>query len=140
MDDPGGVRRGEAFEQLVRDGRELLAGVSAASRADAGAQALALEELHHEVALAVGERAEIEDFDDVLGADAAGRLGLALEARHGLALFGDARVQDLDGHLAVDSGVLPLVNGTHSAFAEQADDAVLAVDDLAGTQHGRDSK
>ena len=41
---------------------------------------LAVEELHDHEAIAVGERAEVEHLDDVIVADAARGLRLALEA------------------------------------------------------------
>ena len=67
-------------------------------------------------------------------ADAPGRLRFAFEALDGVLVLGDASVQHLDGHAAMDADVLALVDGAHAAFADQPDDAVLAVDDFAGRQ------
>jgi len=64
-------------------------------------------------------------------ADGAGRLGLAQEALHRVRLALGVRVHDLDGHPAVDPGVLGLVDRTHAALPQQADEAVLPVDYLA---------
>ena len=44
---------------------------------------------------------------------------------------GDRGVQHLDRDAAVDARVLALVDGAHAALADQADDAVLPVDDVA---------
>ena len=53
-------------------------------------EAVPVEELHHHVAIAVGQVAQIEHLDDVLGADASGRLGFALEALHRVLVLGHA--------------------------------------------------
>ena len=45
-----------------------------------GRQAVALEQLHHEVEAAVGVLAEVDDLDDVGVRDVAGGLGLLKEA------------------------------------------------------------
>src|SRR5678810_553539 len=48
----------------------------------------------------------------------------ALEALRDFLVLGEARVQHLDGHTAIDADVLALVDRAHSAFAQQADDAI----------------
>jgi hypothetical protein len=63
----------------------------------------------------------------VVRADSPRRLGLALEAHHGLGLAGDAGVEQLDRYLAANSDVLALVHGAHAAGAELAHDAILVV-------------
>ena len=84
-----------------------------------------------------GQVAEVEHLDDVIATDAAGGLRLALEALHGVDVGRGAGVQDLDGDAALDADVLALVDGAHATLAEQADDAVLALDDLADFErHG----
>ena len=104
---------------------------------DALRQRLAVEELHHHVAVAVGQRAEVEHLEDVIAADAAGRLRLALEALHRLGVVRDGGVQHLDGDAAPDADVLALVDGAHAAFADHFDDAVLTIEDLAGFEGHR---
>ena len=64
-------------------------------------------------------------------ADAPGRLRLALEALHRVGVARLRCVQHLDRDAAADADVLALVDRAHAALAEQADDAVLALDDLA---------
>ena len=134
MDDSRAVGGGEPLHQLERDRRKLLRG-QAAARLDAAAEALAVQKLHHQVAVASGQCAEVEHFDDVLGADASGGLGFALETRDRLALLGDRGEQHLDGDAPVNARVLALVDGTHAALADQADDPVLPIDDVARVQH-----
>jgi hypothetical protein len=134
VNDVGIVRRAQALQQLMSDGIEL-DGRNTTAGANAIAQAVAIHELHDHVAVATRQVAEVEHFDDVLGADATGRLCLTLEALHGFSRFGDAGVEHLDRNLAMDASVLALVHRAHPAFPDQADDAVLAVNDVAGAEH-----
>ena len=77
---------------------------------------------------------EVEHLQDVIAADAAGGLRLALEAPHGF--FRNAvRVQHLDRDTPLDEGIFAFVDRAHPALANQAHDAVLALDDLSGLEH-----
>ena len=106
MDDARGVGGLQPLEEL--EGHLVgIGGAQLAARLDAAAQILAVHELHDHEPVAVRQVAEVEHLADVLGADAAGGLGLALEPLDGVLVLGDAGVQHLDGHLAVDPDVLP---------------------------------
>ena len=79
---PARVRGAEPVEHLAHE-RRARCGVEPPVPLDARrASGLAIEELHDHEAVAVGERAEIEHLEDVIVADAAGGLRLALEALH----------------------------------------------------------
>ena len=52
-------------------------------------------------------------------------LRLALEARDPVSVFRQGWRQDLDRHLAIDSGIGRAVNDAHTAFAELGGDPVL---------------
>src|SRR6185436_17078534 len=95
---------------------------------------LAVEVLHDHEAVAVRCGAAVEHLDDVVRADAAGRLGLALEAPGvlGVALL---LVEHLHRDRALDAHVLADVHGAHPPAAEHAAQAVLAVEGLAFAQH-----
>ncbi|HVK30760.1 MAG TPA: hypothetical protein VM575_20665 [Nocardioides sp.] len=130
MDDAGAVRGAEPHQHLTDERRELRR-AQASGVLDPTRQRLAVEELHHDVAIAVVEPAEIQNLEDVIIADAAGRLRFPLEALHHLGVAGEGRVQHLDRDAAIDADVLALVDGTHAALADQPVDPILAFDDLA---------
>src|SRR5690606_17470602 len=133
MDDARLVGGAQALQQLEHDPHDVVP-LQAPPRLDAFAQGLALEELHHHVAIAVGQVAEIQHLHDVLGSDAPRCLRLALEALHRVLRPSDLGVQHLDGHAAVDPRVLAFVHGAHPSFAEETDDPVLLVDDVVRSQ------
>src|SRR5690606_34224254 len=133
VDDARLVRRLEALEHLRHDGHALRRG-EALLLLDARGEGFPIEELHHPGARAGGQAAEIADFDDVLRADATGRLRLALDPLDDVDLLRHGCVQHLDGDASLDAGVLTLVDGPHPALSHEANDAVLAVDDLAWLQ------
>ena len=88
----------------------------------------AVQELHHEVmAPAVGD-VEIEDVDDVVVADDVHGLRFVEEALDDPLVRIEAGMEHLDRHLRADGGVLAHVDGAHSPFAEQLDDAPRADD------------
>ena len=89
-------------------------------------QAVAVQELHHEVVAAVGEPAEREDVDDVGVADLVDGAGLVDEPAHQLRVVGDVLSQDLDRDPLADHRLDRQVDGPHSPFADLAGDAVLA--------------
>ncbi len=57
-------------------------------------------------------------------ADARRRLGLTDEAPHGLLVFGELGMQDLDGHLLADDLVVGQVHPPHATLAEDVVDDV----------------
>ena len=80
-----------------------------------------------------GGRAEVVDLDRVRVLELRDRADLALEARLDLRVARQVRVQRLDGDLALGRAelLLALVDRAHAALAEEADDLVLAAQDLA---------
>ena len=133
MDDARLVRSAQALEELVDHGRGL-GRREAAALADALLQGDALEVLHDQEAIAVGELPGIEHLDDVRRSDAACCLRLALEALRGAGVGGETGVQRLEGDAPVDADALGFVDGAHPALADEAHDAVLAAVDLTGLE------
>ncbi len=76
---------------------------------------------------AVLERAEVEDLDDVLGADAPRGLRLALES--GANVCGDVRPgsKDLDGDALQRPSIFPFEDDPPSTFADHSEKTVLSV-------------
>ena len=102
-----------------------------------GAEALALEVLHHDVGLSVVD-AVVVNLDDVLVGDAAGGDRLVEEALGVLRLGGDEiLVQRLDRHLALHYGVERPVHLPHPAAAHQVPDhePALRADPGIGSQN-----
>ena len=83
-----------------------------------------------------GGAAEVGDGDDVRVGEAAGRLGLALEAARELFLAAQLGQQHLDREIAAHHRVLGAVHGAHAADADAADDAVALTDDDADERVG----
>ena len=124
MNDAHPVRGGERVDDLPR-ARHCLVEGQGAEVSQAIAQALALEQLHHEIDDAVVGVAEVGDVDDVGVADLVDGLGLLEEARHQARIGAQVRAQHLDGHPLADHRMLGEVDGTHATFAENADDLVV---------------
>src|SRR5262249_29530945 len=122
--------RSKRIEKLVHDRGEHQ-GQDAPLSLDAVVESLAVQVLHDDVAIAVGGRTEVQDFEDVVVADLAGGLRLALESLDGLRVRSRARVKDLDRDPAADPHVLAFVDGAHAARADEADDAILPIQELA---------
>ncbi len=125
VDDVGIVRFGECRESLAKNvddapGREGPVFVRH-TREIAPAQ-----ELHHEVELAVGSLAEVDDADRVRMIEAAGRAGLGDEARGGVLLADEVRVDDLHRDRTSEVRLLGSVNPTHAADADQLQNEVSA--------------
>ena len=70
--------------------------------------------------------AEVEDGHHVGVGHLRDGLGLALEAGLELGVVRDLGDHDLEGHVAVEDGVVGEVDLAHGALAEGADDLVLA--------------
>ncbi len=129
MDDPAIVGRGEPLADLAENGDEppLIHGRGV----DLAVEADAREELHEEHQATVGELAEVEDLDDVRRADFAGGPGLFAEAGGLLRILAGLAAEDLEGDASLDVLVLGLVDDTHAALAEPADQAVAGAGDRA---------
>ena len=138
VDDAGGVRVLERAQDLAHDLRARARGGSGPAAMPSDSDC-AREELHHQEQRAVGGAAEVGDGDDVRVGEAAGGLGLALEAARELVLAAELGQQDLDREIAAHHHVLGAVDGAHAADADAADDAVALADDGADERidHGR---
>ena len=109
-------------------------GVSLPRSIEAVLERDAVEVLHDDVAVAVGQVAEIEDVADVQRADACDGARLTLEAGDEIGHRRDLRVQHLDGDAPRDASVLALVDGAHAPLSDETDHLVLGVDDLSGLE------
>ena len=89
------------------------------------AQALALQQLHHQERRAVREHAGVEDLDDVRVADRVGGARLVEEPRQQVLVARVVLVQNLDRDAAADAGVLGQVNRAHPALSQQRDGAII---------------
>ena len=124
MDELGGVGGCEAASGLAIDGE----GLAPAARGSLlpGAEGEAVDELHGDEDLAAREHADVVDGDDIGVGEAGHRLGLAQESggAGGFAVAGSAAVDELDGDLAVELGVVGGVDDAHAAGAEALEDDV----------------
>jgi hypothetical protein len=133
VDDVEAVGVGQAVAELLEqpqlagDGGRLLA-------ADPHRQRLAVDVLHGDERLAV-LFADVEDADDVLVLEDAGRVRLLHEAAPDLVVV-DAFLEELDGdRAAADLGVAGPQEGAHPARSDRAEDLVAT--DRVGNCHGR---
>ena len=103
---------------------------------DAIGEALALEQLHHEVRTAIGEVAEVEHVDDVRMTHARRRARLAQEPLRGrgVAARRPCERSTLSAYVPAEHGVLDAKHRAHAAFAEGLDHPVVTdhVADAAG--------
>ncbi len=130
VDDAVAVRLGERVAALD-DVVDRVGHVEHALREEVG-EVAPLQELHHHVRRAGVERAHVGDAGDVLALDAHGVLGLAQEAGRVLGVLGELREEELEGHPLVQRDVLRLDDDAHASLADDALDAVLPREDLAG--------
>ena len=84
----------------------------------------AIQKLHGDERLAV-LLADFVNGADVGMVQGRGGLGFALKTGQSLRVSGDFLGQELQGHKAVQPGVLGLVDHTHPATAQLLDDAVV---------------
>src|SRR5262249_50965554 len=102
-------------------------------RLDHVLQSFSVKELHDEVRLTL-VLAELVDSDDVVVTQIPGDNGFVLKAGYEF-LIGVQ--QDLDGHEAVDLGIMGLINAAEGAHAQQFSDLVTT--DLSGVVAGHAS-
>ena len=124
VDDALVVRRRDGRQDRKRDVDHLLVG-QRSRPAQVLRQVLAIQILHDEKRR-VALEADVGDVDRVRVPDARRQLGLQQEARARLGDGRESRADDLDRDAFADLDVEALVDGAHSAFAEQTDDPVLA--------------
>jgi hypothetical protein len=127
VDDPLAVRVAGRLQHLA-DHRDAL--LDRDPGVDQLLQRRPLDVLHGDVVGAL-PCAAVEDRDDVRVLQPGGRLGLALEAHHELAVLGEAPVEDLQGDPPVQGGVLGEPDFGHAAAPEFRLHLVTAVDDRA---------
>jgi hypothetical protein len=125
VDDARLVRRGERAGRLQEEPhdlgeRELPLAV------DEVAERLAVQQLHDEVRTAIGREAMRVDVDDAAVANGVDGLRLGQHAAHEHLVARELGLDDLDGDALVDDRVQALVHDAHAAFAERADDQVVA--------------
>ena len=89
-----------------------------------------VEELHDDVRQPLGRDAVVVDEDGVLGLELGRGAGLDLEAGARLRLAGELRLDELDGDARPERLVDALPHRPHAARADEAQDAVLARDEL----------
>ena len=129
---PLGMGGGQAVGDLggVREG---LGGAEGAAL-DLGPQALAAAEGHGDEHLPAIALADLVDGADVGVVEDGGRLGLVDEALAGLGVVGELQGQELEGHGAAELEVVGLIDDSHAASADLAEDAVLAGDNSPGEE------
>src|SRR5260370_41276058 len=127
MGDPGPVRCGQPVEKLEGDVHQL-ARWQSLDPLQTDAQRFAVEKLHDDVALAIGQSANVQNLENVVVPDATRRLGFALEPVNHFGIAGYSRMQNLDRNLASNTNIFTKIHRSHAAFAEAPDHAVLVVD------------
>jgi hypothetical protein len=95
------------------------------------AQALADQQLHHDVRRPVLGDAEVDGGGDVLVLQPARRRRLPLKSAEDVAALGQVPAQQLDREAAPDQRVLGFVDHRHPATRQQANHPVLSADHLA---------
>ena len=124
MNDAAAVRVSQAIaglhdvSQLFYDGDFPVAGDDLIER-------LAVEELHHQIGIAL-MIAQVIDDDDVGVLQHAGGFGLTVEALEQVGILGKAAGHHLDGDDALDEVIHRLVHDAHAALAQNLNDVVLA--------------
>lgn len=98
----------------------------AAEAAQAGAEGLARQVLHHHVGGAARQLAALDDVDETGVADADGGARLVDEAAHVLAVGRELLVEELHGGAVAAAAVAGLVDRAHAAATDEPDHAVAA--------------
>jgi hypothetical protein len=131
------VRFGKTGTRL-RDDAECKIDRERAETAQELLNVFAREVLEHEIrksgfAILTG----VEDLGDVLRLDGTRRARFALETleEKRLAISLGARANHLDRDAAPGRVVFPLLDGTHPALSNKANDVVFAVDDVVDVEH-----
>ena len=127
VDDAIRVGHFQRTQQLAHDAQDF-PGVEVVAGVEIGLQLLAMHVLHDDIGKVLF-LAVVIDGDDVGMIELAGGLGLDQEAAGmllGLARIKLIRADGLDGDGALDDGVEALIDDTHRALADRADDLVFA--------------
>ena len=92
---------------------------------------------HYQIQLAVARLIDLVDGADVGMVQRGGGLGFLKEPLLSGVVFGQIRREELDGDRALEAGVRGLVDDTHPALAELANDPVRPEGGTRGKGHGR---
>ncbi len=124
VDDPQTMGLGQSLAELLGD-RDGPAYAERARLADEPLQVLARNILHGDEGRALGP-AQVEHPADVAVTDLPGEFQLVRETLDRLPIEGDLRLEELEGDLLLDVGVVDLVDASHAAVAQFLDDLVAA--------------
>ena len=128
VDEAGGVRGGQAFEDWFEHDEGLLAG-ERPELVDDIAKIAPRDVLQCEVD-EPGRGALVVDRDHMGMGQARRRLGLAVEPGDEVWILGEMTVHDLEGDDAVEPKVERLVDGCHAAAGEQCEHLIALIDRL----------
>ncbi len=95
-----------------------------------------LEQLHYDVESSVAQASRKEHAHQVRVVERNGEPGLPLESKDRLLVAGKLGLQDLDGDVTADRGLMGPVDGAHAASADLLIDAKLLEQDA--TEQGID--
>ena len=123
MDQAEIMSGGQALSHFPADAQRLRQGQNRFTF-QPGIERLSLQELHGQVRNAA-ILADLKNRDDMMVLDGRGRSGLAQKTLLGRDAGGDARQHRLDGHHALQSRILGLVDDPHAAGAKDLQHAVL---------------
>jgi hypothetical protein len=126
------VRVGEGCADGFDHTEGLLRGKRAAC--EAGLEGFTLDELHHQVGLPL-VFGEVVDRNDVGVFEFGHHPRFAGEPCCKGRILAERRMQDLDGHVSVEAGVVRLIDRRHSTLAELLQDAVRAHILTVGERH-----
>ena len=134
VDDADPVGLVQALGDLAADGDGLGLG-QVARAADEALEVLAADELHGDEGRE-SLLADVEHAADVAVGDLAGELDLVPETLDRLRVRCDLGLEELEGDLFLDPGVVDLVDAAHPALAQLLDDLVAAGEGRAPGQLG----
>ena len=95
-----------------------------------GLQSAAVDELHHHVVQA-GFGVKVIDLHNVGVAQRSDNFGFALKAAEEIGIVGEEGVNHFDRHMAIEAGLIGLVDIGHAPMPHLLDDAI-ASDSLSG--------
>ena len=123
MHEPERVRREEPARGVDEGGDDLA--VRAPAFLEPALQRASLDELHRQVDL-VAHAPHVVDRDDVGVRELGHRAGLAQQGVDPVLVRRGPRVQELEGHLSVELGVIGALHGTHRTSAQRLEREVAA--------------
>ena len=132
VDDALGVRGGERVRHLGADRQQPLD--RQAARREQAAQALPVDELHHDVVIR-RRRPELVDRHDVRVVERGGRLRLELEPRHEARVAGPGLGQRLERDLPLQPRVARAIDLAHAPGPEGLKDLVSSQPSSRGERH-----